>query len=220
MRRKTSPRSKPRDSRRAILDAARTEFAARGFAGAGVDRIAARARVNKAMVYYHFGSKLAVYRAVLAEEFDAIAQAAAAAVDPESPAFAQLDAYLRAVLDVTTARPHIVPIMLREIAAGGQNLDADAMVKMIRLFQVVQGILARGEAAGDLRTVHPLMTHFVMLGSAMLYQANEPIRVRVRQLRIPGGPRDVPIGPEPFLVYMNNLLRRALGARAEESTDA
>jgi AcrR family transcriptional regulator len=211
---------KQRDSRAAILDAARAEFAARGFAGAGVDRLAARARVNKAMVYYHFGSKLALYRAVLAAEFDAVTDAATRAVDPKAPTFAQLEAYLRALLDVTTARPHIVPIFLREIAAGGRNLNADAMVRMTGLFQVVHGMLERGEAAGDLRAVHPLLTHFVMLGSAMLYQANEPIRVRVRQLRIPGGPRDVPIGPEPFLRYMNSLLRRAIGAHPEDSTHA
>ena len=68
--------------------------------------------------------------------------------------------------------------------------------------------------------MHPLMTHFVMLGSAMLYTANEPIRLRVKQLKIPGSPRDVPIGPEPFLVYMNTLLRRALGASSEDSTHA
>ena len=40
----------------AILAAAALEFAERGFAGARVDRIARRARVNKAMLYYHFKS--------------------------------------------------------------------------------------------------------------------------------------------------------------------
>ncbi len=139
---------------------------------------------------------------------------------PPRPAFTQLDAYLRSLLEITTTRPHIVPIMLREIAAGGRHLDAECMAKMIGLFHVVHGMLERGEAAGELRAMHPLMTHFVMLGSAMLYQANEPLRLRVRQLRIPGGPRDVPIGPEPFLAYMNALLRRAMDARVEDPTNA
>jgi AcrR family transcriptional regulator len=40
-----------------ILAAAALEFAERGFAGARVDRIARRANVNKAMLYYHFMSK-------------------------------------------------------------------------------------------------------------------------------------------------------------------
>ena len=40
-----------------ILVAAAAEFASRGYAGARVDRIARRARVNKAMLYYHFSNK-------------------------------------------------------------------------------------------------------------------------------------------------------------------
>ena len=47
------------------LAAASAECAARGFAASGVDRIARRARDNKAMIYYHFDSKLALYTAIL-----------------------------------------------------------------------------------------------------------------------------------------------------------
>ena len=47
-------------SRQRLLTAAAAEFAARGFAGASVDRIARAARVNKAMIYYHFRSKAAL----------------------------------------------------------------------------------------------------------------------------------------------------------------
>src|SRR5437867_11158641 len=49
----------------AILAAAALEFAARGFAGARVDRSPRRARVNKAMLYYHFNSKERLYRTLL-----------------------------------------------------------------------------------------------------------------------------------------------------------
>ena len=52
-----------------ILAAAAVEFAARGFAGARVDRIARRARVNKAMLYYHFHSKQGLYRTLLRRTF-------------------------------------------------------------------------------------------------------------------------------------------------------
>ena len=37
-------------------------FAARGFDGVSVDDIARDAGVNKAMIYYHFADKLALYR--------------------------------------------------------------------------------------------------------------------------------------------------------------
>jgi AcrR family transcriptional regulator len=213
-------RARRRDSRGDILRAARAEFAARGFAGAGVDRIAHRARVNKAMVYYHFASKLGLYRTVLEENFRDLTAAAAAALDPAAGAFAQLDAYLRALLRFSEARPHAIPIMLREIAEGGRNLDAGSMTLMFGLFQVVGGILDRGERDGELVATHPLLTHFIMLGSTLLYAANEPIRQHARKLRLPGSPRDIPIGPDPFLAFMNTVLRRTLGATREDPTHA
>ncbi|HEY5959439.1 MAG TPA: TetR/AcrR family transcriptional regulator [Polyangiaceae bacterium] len=47
----------PADSREKILTAARAEFAENGFDGARVDRIARRAKVNKALIYYYFKGK-------------------------------------------------------------------------------------------------------------------------------------------------------------------
>lgn len=53
------------DTRRRLLDAATTEFAAFGIAGARVDRIAASAQCNKQAIYAYFGSKEALADAVL-----------------------------------------------------------------------------------------------------------------------------------------------------------
>ncbi len=60
----------PRDAdqtRRNILSAAIDEFTANGYAGARIDRIAARAEVNKRMIYHHFGGKRVMFEAVLAD---------------------------------------------------------------------------------------------------------------------------------------------------------
>ena len=54
-------------TRRRLLDAAAAEFAAYGIAGARVDRIAEAARSNKAQIYHYFGSKDALFDAVLGE---------------------------------------------------------------------------------------------------------------------------------------------------------
>ncbi len=61
----------PRDAeatRRRLLEAATAEFAARGIAGARVDRIAAAASANKNLIYIYFGSKDKLFDAV----FDAL----------------------------------------------------------------------------------------------------------------------------------------------------
>ena len=65
----TKPRARAlRDAdrtRAAILSAATREFARHGLGGARVDRIASRAKTNKRMLYYYFGNKEALFRAVL-----------------------------------------------------------------------------------------------------------------------------------------------------------
>ena len=57
----------PEGTRRKILAAALQEFSAKGIDGARVDAIAARARVNKQLLYYYFDSKDGLFRAVLRE---------------------------------------------------------------------------------------------------------------------------------------------------------
>jgi AcrR family transcriptional regulator len=51
-------------TRQRLVEAARTEFAEFGIAGARVDRIAAKASANKALIYHYFGSKDRLFDAV------------------------------------------------------------------------------------------------------------------------------------------------------------
>src|SRR3989304_1481094 len=55
----------PERTRDRILASALREFANKGFAGARVDVIARRARINKRMLYHYFGNKEGLFREVL-----------------------------------------------------------------------------------------------------------------------------------------------------------
>lgn len=57
--------SGPESTRAAILEAAATEFAERGFEGARIEHIAARAGFNKALIYRYFGGRDNLLREVL-----------------------------------------------------------------------------------------------------------------------------------------------------------
>lgn len=54
----------PPTTEQRILSAARAEFAAHGFAGARVERIARAADCNKQLIYHYFGNKEGLSRAV------------------------------------------------------------------------------------------------------------------------------------------------------------
>jgi TetR/AcrR family transcriptional regulator len=214
------PKSRRRDSRAQVLAAARAEFAARGFPGAGVDRIAAKARVNKAMIYYHFTSKIGLYREVLRDGFRRLTDNARQAIAGAPTAIARFDAYIDSLVRTARADPHIVPIMLRELAGGGRHFDAETLRLMGGLFLLVQEILDEGRAAGEFREADALLTHFMVIGSTLLYVANEPIRDQVRRTGVLGRAARIPSDHAAMARHLGTVLRRTLCVAGEVSDDA
>src|SRR5262250_2452604 len=92
-------RGQPELSRAAILQAAVREFAREGVAGARTDAIARAAGVNKALLYYYFEDKEALYRAVLDEVFSGLRGAIHAALAQDLSPRDRLIAYLHAHFD-------------------------------------------------------------------------------------------------------------------------
>src|SRR6476659_8572679 len=99
-----------------ILAAAAGEFAERGFGGARVDRIARRARVNKAMLYYHFKSKQALYRALLRQMFTLAAGRLQAIAQSDRTPADKLDDVIAALAELIAEHASFPAIMLREVA--------------------------------------------------------------------------------------------------------
>ena len=79
-------------SRRLLLDAAKEEFAAKGFAGARVQDIADRAGLNKQLISYHFGGKEGLWNA-LTEQW---LESEKTLDDPDVPLDEVVERYLRA----------------------------------------------------------------------------------------------------------------------------
>ncbi|OKI75114.1 TetR/AcrR family transcriptional regulator [Micromonospora sp. CB01531] len=70
MARRTGRRPGNPGTREAILDAARTAFAERGFDGASIRAIAAAAQVDPALVHHYFGTKDQLFLAAMNAPFD------------------------------------------------------------------------------------------------------------------------------------------------------
>jgi AcrR family transcriptional regulator len=73
------------ERREQLIDIARTLFAQRGFDGASVEEIAARAAVSKPVVYEHFGGKEGVYAVVVDREVRQLLDMMRAALTEGSP---------------------------------------------------------------------------------------------------------------------------------------
>jgi AcrR family transcriptional regulator len=205
------PKRLARDSRQAILDGAATEFAARGFAGTSVDRIARRAEVNKAMIYYHFRSKEALYRVILRSVFLSLGQRARAIAASDLPPPEQVDALVEAIMREGEARPHFPPMMLREIAEGGRCLDARTFRAMAAVFLAAREVIDRGVQTGAFVAVDPMLTYFTMLGPVMFYLGTSSLRAAIGRSRAGVDPRT---DPATFVAHLQAMLRRALCAPA------
>ena len=123
---------RPRVSPDRILGAAALEFAERGFAGARVDRIARRAKVNKAMLYYHFKSKDRLYRTLLRRMFTLAAERLNTIARLDRPPAEKVDRMIAAIAAFIDEHAFFPAIMLREVAEGGAHLDRDTLLTFIR----------------------------------------------------------------------------------------
>lgn len=175
------PSDRP-DSRARLLAAAADEFAARGFVGANVDRIARRARVNKAMIYYHFASKLGLYREILRDMFRATGDRVAGVAAAGGPPVGKVRAFVAALVAEAERRPHFPPIMLRELAEKGTHLDPDTLRLMSRVPRALHAIIAEGAATGAFRPVPPFLVYLTIIGPLMFYFASAPVRERLARL--------------------------------------
>lgn len=102
-----------------ILAAAAAEFAARGYVGVRADRIVRRARVNKAMLYYHFHSKQGLYRALLREMFGRAGDRLTAIAATDLAPSAQRDHVIAAVGEFIEQHQFFPAIMLRGLTESG-----------------------------------------------------------------------------------------------------
>jgi AcrR family transcriptional regulator len=110
------------ERRARIMEAARDEFARYGHAGSRVQRIVDRAGVNKQLIFYYFGSKDGLYRAVMEESWDRMRETEAhEAAEPR--ATVQLRLAIRAVYLGLVGQPHLVRLLVHDGATGGAAGD-------------------------------------------------------------------------------------------------
>ncbi|HZI79250.1 MAG TPA: TetR/AcrR family transcriptional regulator [Vicinamibacterales bacterium] len=162
-------------SHAAIFAAAAEEFSERGFEAGGVDRIASKARVNKAMLYYHFGSKRALYIEVLRDMFRAVSAKARGIADGPGTAPEKLERWVATIIQEAAARPWFPPIMLRELASGAPRLDPDTFAVMNSIYGAVRDILLQGQREGSFGELDPLLTHLTIMPPILIFFARQRV---------------------------------------------
>ena len=162
-----------------ILAAAEQHFAAEGMAGARTDEIAAAAHANKAMLYYYFGNKRRLHRAVLENLFR---QLHGKSIPPPHAKGGRPNACAPSCRDISIFWPRI-PIIRGWCSAKRWNraaISAGSCAAICALFTINWcARFEEGIAAGEFRPVDPDHTALSILGMTTSYFAAAPIMSEV-----------------------------------------
>jgi len=168
----------------AILEAARQEFASKGFAGARVDEIARTAGVNKAAIYYHFGDKEVLYKRVLLDVIGELADRIRDQVIKLDSFEERLKRMVEILAQCVDTYEHFAPVMLREIASGGATMPIEVMQKIGQVFLLVKSTLEEGAKGGEFRQVSPFVIHMLIVGGMLFFISTESVRKRMKHMGI------------------------------------
>ena len=152
-------RGRPEESRSSILNAAVAEFAEHGIAGARTDAIARAAHVNKALLYYYFKDKDALYEAVLDHVFSGLRARVMPVLERELPPRQKMLEYLGTYFDYIAANPRFPRVVQGEwvrSGAGTARMQRVAKKYFLPIFEKLVGVLREGIAAGEFRAVNPM----------------------------------------------------------------
>jgi AcrR family transcriptional regulator len=165
----------PGRTRARILEAATGEFARYGLGGARVDRIAARAKANKRMLYYYFGDKEGLFLAALEDRYAHIRNAERSLrlehLDPREA--------VRRLVGFTwnyfIEHPEFMTLLNSENLHKGRHVRRSRRVPEMHshLVTLLRDVLRRGEAQGLFRKgVDPVQLYISIAGEGYFYLSN------------------------------------------------
>jgi AcrR family transcriptional regulator len=152
------------ERKRQILEAAVRVFARDGYHTSRVGDVAAEAGVAHGLVYHYFPSKAALLEAVFHETWQGLLEELHRLESSGEVAREQLRKVAAIVLRTWRRDPDLIRVLVREVARSPQLQDQAEAVGDVT--EVIERIVARGQAAGELRSdLDPRLSAWVVWGA-------------------------------------------------------
>ncbi|MEQ8797947.1 MAG: TetR family transcriptional regulator [Salinisphaeraceae bacterium] len=196
-----------------IRRAAADLFGERGFDAVSIAHIAERAGSSKANIFHHFGSKEALYFAVLREAVDRSTDHFRDAMRAELDPSQRVERAIRGSLTVLFEDPERSRLIFREIMESGpcraealaNEVFGDDFIALTRLFADVQA----GDEAGQGMSPS-FLAHVLLSSNVMLFHCHQVLR------HLPGG--GYADEQERYITMLRDVLLRSM--RAQKETNA
>ena len=152
--------------RRNIIDAARALFAEKGYSGAKVEEIVARARTTKPMIYYYFGSKERLFAAVLEDVYAGMRTIEQSLQLAELPALEAMRKVIEVTFGYHAKNPEWVRLVsIANIHYAKHILASETIAsKNSAIMELMGSLLRRGIREGVFRKdVDPVHIHLLII---------------------------------------------------------
>ncbi len=151
-----------------ILAAAERVFAGAGFGGATMVGIAQEAGLPKANLHYYFGSKQALYRAVLAQTLkDWLEPTHVISIDADPKT--AIEAYIRAKMALSAQRPHASRVFANELLHGATEVKTLLTTDLRAMVQAKAQVIDRWIQGGQMAAVDPVHLFFTIWAATQTY---------------------------------------------------
>ena len=174
---KTGPELVVKDAERTraeIIEVATKEFSQRGYSGGRINEIAERTRTSKRMIYYYFGSKEELYRAVLYEHYRRLRANDSAAGLQDKPPLDALAALTRLTFDWYVDHANEVPLVMVENTHRGKHISSLPEFESLNstAIELVRSIYERGVANGTMRPGLRPIDIYITIASASFFNVS------------------------------------------------
>lgn len=135
-----------------ILDAAERLFARQGFDPTTIKEIGAEAQLNPALLYYYFGSKEELYKAVLQRMVTELVATGGQVMEATPAPADAIRALVATQVEFMLARPEIPKLIVREMIDHDAHHAETVILQLAAgLFRRLCDLIERGQRAGVFR---------------------------------------------------------------------
>lgn len=199
------------DTPRRLLEAGRRLFGRHGFDGTSVRALTSEAGVNLGAVTYHFGSKAALYRAVLRHVFSPVRDLFLGLGDVPEPPMERVERVVRGMFRILAANPDLPRFFIRELVLGDRP-SPETVDTAGAVLGILSSILEEGQRDGSVVAGDTVLQALTVM-SQPIYLTLMSTTLARRDL----GHAELPSPTRPAEDHAVRSLRRALLTREEET---
>jgi TetR/AcrR family transcriptional regulator len=194
------------DTRAAILAAARRVFAERGLDGTSVREVAEAARVNNAMIYYHFKDKDDLYQSVLSDSFLALTTIWDNEIFKSSaPVREKIQRYIEGAIRFHQSNEDLRRIMAMEFASSGGTSGLVCEKYFADSYNRLVAIIKEGMKTGELKKCDPAYAVASLIGVIIHNFILQPMAEHVHG-------KSVNLSTRKFGAFVTELFFNGLGS--------